>query len=316
MFKLSIVVPCFHNEANFPETYQVILTDVVSKLKDVEFEFVFVNDGSKDRTLDKLLALQAQDARVKVVDLTRNFGEFRAIVAGLEVASGDAMVVMSADLQDPPALIVDMYHEFQQGSEVVLACRKARNESKLKNFLANTYYKIVRLLVIKDYPKQGFDFFLIDKTVAQKLVLMQEKNSSIYVQLIWLGYPYKKIEYTRLEREKGHSMWSYSKRINLFLDTFVVFSHKPIRFFSSIGILFSLFGFGLALYYLYEKLAFNHNPSGWTSLIVVMLIIGGFQMIMLGVVGEYLWRTLDESRNRPLYLIRKVYQTHEQSKVD
>lgn len=202
MSKVSIVIPCYFNELNVAETYKVLVRDVFEKRKDIEFEIVFVDDGSRDKTLDELKKVQTYDNHVKIVKLSRNFGEFRAIVAGMSQATGDAIAVMSADLQDPPYLITEMIQYWQQGEKVVIAARNKRDEPWIKNFFANTYYRIVRKLVIADYPKQGFDFFLMDKSVAEILVNMQEKNSSIYVQLIWTGFNPKVIEYTRQAREK------------------------------------------------------------------------------------------------------------------
>ena len=306
--KISIVTPCYYNGMNIPETYEVIKRDVFDVCKDIDFEWVLVDDGSKDDTLEQALKIQQKDSRAKVVKLSRNFGEFRAIVAGMSKATGDAVVVISADLQDPPELIPEMIESWKKGNLVNLAVRKGREESKLKNFFADTYYKLVRKWVEPNYPKRGFDFFLIDKRVADELVEMQEKNSSIYLQLIWLGYTPTKIEYTR--REKGKSMWTYSKRINLFIDTFVVFSHKPIRFISESGFFLSLSGLVFAIYFLVDKCT-NDVLPGWTSLMVAMLLLSGFQMIMLGMLGEYMWRNLDESRSRPLYVIEKVFERNE-----
>ena len=309
--KVSIVVPCYFNELNIPETYSVIKKDVFENVKDIDFEIVFVDDGSKDRTFDELKKVHDIDSRVKIVKLSRNFGEFRAIIAGLSQATGDAMVVMSADLQDPPYLIAEMIQNWQAGEKVVIAARNKRNEPWIKNFFANTYYKIVRKLVIKDYPEQGFDFFLIDRSVSNILVNMQEKNSSIYVQLIWTGFNPKIIEYTRQAREKGKSMWSYRKRINLFIDTFIVFSYTPIRWISGFGFIMSISGFISALALIYDKLVHGTNVAGWTSLMVVVLVLAGVQMIMLGVIGEYMWRNLDESRKRPLYIIDQIIEGEE-----
>ena len=174
MTKISIVIPCYFNGMNIPETYPTIVRDVFEVRKDIDFELVFVDDGSKDDTLAQLLKVQENDARVKIVKLSRNFGEFRAIVAGLSQATGDAVAVMSADLQDPPSLIPQMISSWEKGNLVNLAVRSQREESPLKNFFADTYYKLVRKWVQPDYPKRGFDFFLIDKAVAEKLVLMQE----------------------------------------------------------------------------------------------------------------------------------------------
>lgn len=309
MKKLSIVVPCYFNELNIPYTYPAICKDVFDKRPDIEYELIFVDDGSKDQTLAELKRIQKQDSRIKIVKLSRNFGEFRAIVAGLSQATGDAIAVMSADLQDPPSLIPTMLKEWEKGEKVVIAARSGRKESWLKNFLANTYYKFVRKLVISDYPKQGFDFFVIDKSVAELLVNMQEKNSSIYVQLIWTGFKPKVIEYVRQDREEGKSMWTYKKRFDLFIDTFIVFSNKPIRWISSFGFLMSFIGFLAACYFICDKIFRGTDVAGWTSVICTILILAGVQLIMLGIIGEYMWRNLDESRKRPLYIIDEVIES-------
>ncbi|MBQ6221905.1 MAG: glycosyltransferase [Solobacterium sp.] len=305
MTKISIVTPCYYNGMNLPETYEVVKRDVFEKRKDLEFEWVLVDDGSGDDTFFQAYQLQQKDDRIRIVKLSRNFGEFRAIVAGLSVAEGDAVAVISADLQDPPELIPELISSWENGNPVNLAVRGGREESALKNWFADTYYRLVRRWVEPNYPKRGFDFFLIDRDVALKLVEMQEKNSSIYLQLIWLGYQPKTIEYTRREREKGKSMWSFRKRFDLFVDTFVVFSYKPIRFITFMGFLVSFIGMIMSVYYIIDKLT-HHVMPGWTSLMVVILLLSGFQMVMLGIIGEYMWRNLDESRNRPLYVIEKV----------
>ncbi|NCB33504.1 MAG: glycosyltransferase [Erysipelotrichia bacterium] len=312
MTKISIVIPCYFNELNIPDTYKVLCRDVFEVRKDVDFQIVFVDDGSRDNTLLELRKVQNTDSRIKIVKMSRNFGEFRAIVAGMSQADGDAIAVMSADLQDPPALIPEMITSWQSGNQVTLAVRKKREESALKNWFADTYYKIVRHWVEPNYPKRGFDFFLIDKAVAHKLVAMQEKNSSIYIQLIWLGYTPKTIEYTRRKREEGKSQWSFRKKFDLFLDTFVVFSHKPIRAISVMGTIISVIGFIMAIVFVIEWCQESVFP-GWTSLMVVTLLLSGFQMIMLGVIGEYVWRNLEETRKRPLYIIEKIiFQDHEE----
>lgn len=306
--KISIVTPCYYNQDNLPTTYQTIKKEVLDVCQDVEFELIFVDDGSQDATLAKLQAVQLMDPRVTVVKLSRNFGEFRAIIAGMEIASGDAVVVISADLQDPPSLIPQMIEEYRKGEKVVLAVRAKREESALKNWFADTYYKWVRRLVIHDYPKRGFDFFLIDRQVKDLLVNMKEKNSSVYIQIIWTGFNPKCIEYTREQRKEGKSMWTYKKRFDLFLDTFIIFSRTPIRIISFFGFALSFIGIVMAIYFLYDKL-FNHMPvQGWTSLMVVILLVSGFQMVMFGILGEYMWRTLDESRKRPLYIVDEIYK--------
>ena len=310
--KMSIVTPCYFNEKNLDDTWQAILHGVFEKSPQYEWEWVLVDDGSGDGTLNTALRLQEADHRIRIVKLSRNFGEFRAIVAGLSVAEGEAVAVISADLQDPPEMILEMVSSWERGNKVNLAVRRERREEALKNWFADTYYRLIRKWVIPDYPERGFDFFVIDRSVARQLVDMQEKNSSIYLQLIWLGYRPTVIEYTRKERDKGVSMWTYSKRINLFIDTFVVFSHRPIRFLTGVGAVFGVAAILFGIYVVIDKIV-NHTPAGWASVMLVLLLTASFQMIMMGVLGEYLWRNLDESRKRPLYVIDEVITKTEKS---
>ena len=306
MKTVSIVIPCYFNELNLLKTYKVLKEDVLDKRPDMQFEVICVDDGSKDNTLGVLKDLQALDSRIKIIKLSKNFGEFRAILAGLTHASGECMAVMSADLQDPPYLITEMIQAWENGEKVVIAARTDRKENWLKKLLAHTYYWFLRKLVIENYPKYGFDFFLIDKQVAQILVDMKEKNSTIYVQLIWTGFKPKVIDYIREDREDGKSMWTYWKRINLFIDTFIVFSYKPIRLISGLGILMSIFGFISAIYFIFEKVFLHNDVAGWTSLVVAVLVLAGVQLIMLGIIGEYIWRNLDETRKRPVFIVDEI----------
>ena len=311
--KLSIVTPCYFNEKNLEDTFRAIREEVFDRRPEVDWEWVLVDDGSGDRTLEVARDLQQRDGRIKIVKLSRNFGEFRAIVAGLSVAEGEAIAVISADLQDPPEMILRMMESWEAGSKVNLAVRKGREEGRLKNWFADTYYRLIRRWVIPDYPERGFDFFVIDRSVARQLVDMQEKNSSIYLQLIWLGYKPTILEYTRKERDKGVSMWTYSKRLNLFVDTFIVFSHRPIRMLTGVGLVVGLLALIFGVYVVFDKII-NHTPAGWASVMLVLLLSTSFQMVMMGVLGEYLWRNLDESRKRPLYVIDQVITRAEKEK--
>ena len=313
--KLSIVTPCYFNEKNLDDTYAEIVRSVFEKKPEYEWEWVLVDDGSGDDTLAVARRLQEKDARIRIVKLSRNFGEFRAIVAGLSAAEGEAVAVISADLQDPPEMIPHMVESWEKGNKVNLAVRGGREESRLKNWFADTYYKLIRKWVIPDYPRRGFDFFVIDRSVARELVRMQEKNSSIYLQLIWLGYKPTMIEYTRRERDKGVSMWTYSKRFNLFFDTFIVFSHRPIRFLTAVGVVFGILAFAFGIYVIIDKIV-NHTPAGWASVILAVLMSTSFQMIMMGILGEYLWRNLDESRKRPLYVIDEIIEKKEPASAE
>ena len=306
MKTVSIVIPCYFNELNIAKTYDVLKKDVLDLRDDIKFEIIFVDDGSKDNTLLELNKVQKIDNRIRIIKLSKNFGEFRAILAGMSYSTGDCVAVMSADLQDPPYLITEMIQNWENGEKVVIAARSARLEGKLKTFLAHTYYWFLRKLVIEDYPKFGFDFFLIDRQVANILIDMKEKNSTIYVQVIWTGFKPKVIEYVRQDRTDGQSMWSYWKRINLFIDTFIVFSYKPIRFISFMGIVMSLFGFISAIYFIIERMIKGVEVQGWTSLVVAVLVLAGVQLIMLGIIGEYIWRNLDETRKRPIFIVDEI----------
>ncbi len=306
MKTVSIVIPCYFNELNIAKTYDVLKKDVLDLRDDIKFEIIFVDDGSKDNTLLELKKVQKIDNRIRIIKLSKNFGEFRAILAGMSYSTGDCVAVMSADLQDPPYLITEMIQNWENGEKVVIAARSARLEGKLKTFLAHTYYWFLRKLVIEDYPKFGFDFFLIDRQVANILIDMKEKNSTIYVQVIWTGFKPKVIEYVRQDRTDGQSMWSYWKRINLFIDTFIVFSYKPIRFISFMGIVMSLFGFISAIYFIIERMIKGVEVQGWTSLVVAVLVLAGVQLIMLGIIGEYIWRNLDETRKRPIFIVDEI----------
>lgn len=308
MKTVSIVIPCYFNELNIAKTYDVLKKDVLDLRDDIKFEIIFVDDGSKDNTLLELKKVQKIDNRIRIIKLSKNFGEFRAILAGMSYSTGDCVAVMSADLQDPPFLITEMIENWENGEKVVIAARSARLEGKLKTFLAHTYYWFLRKLVIEDYPKFGFDFFLIDRQVANILIDMKEKNSTIYVQVIWTGFKPKVIEYVRQDRTDGQSMWSYWKRINLFIDTFIVFSYKPIRFISFMGIVMSLFGFISAIYFIIERMIKGVEVQGWTSLVVAVLVLAGVQLIMLGIIGEYIWRNLDETRKRPIFIVDEIIE--------
>ena len=308
--KLSIVTPCYYNEKNLDDTWAEIREAVFDRMPEYDWEWILVDDGSEDGTLQVAKRLQQEDGRIRIVKLSRNFGEFRAVVAGLSVAKGEAVAVICADLQDPPSLIPELVASWKRGNKVNLAVRAGREGSKLKNWFADTYYHLIRKWVIPNYPERGFDFFLVDKTVAQELVRMQEKNSSIYLQLIWLGYKPTILEYNQKDRENGVSMWTYSKRINLFVDTFIVFSHKPIRFLTGAWLVLGLISIIYGIYTIFDKII-NHTPAGYASVMLAVLLTSSFQMVMTGILGEYLWRNLDESRKRPLYVIDEVIEQQE-----
>lgn len=302
--KLSIVIPIYFNENNLQPFYTK-LNEVFIKLKEVDYEIVFVDDGSMDNSYAKMQELRKIDSNIKLIKLAKNFGSHVAILAGLTYCTGDCATVISADLQDPPFIILEMIEKYQMGREVILAVREDREESAIQKFCSNTYYRLMRRYALSNMPLGGFDCFLIDRKVIDVLVRMQEKNSSIMGQILWSGFSVDKIYYIRKEREIGKSRWTLSKKIKLFIDSFMAFSYVPIRMMTFLGILFSCISFIYAIIVFINKLKYGVIIEGWTSLMIIILLVSGIQLIFLGIIGEYLWRTMDESRKRPIFIVDK-----------
>jgi dolichol-phosphate mannosyltransferase len=298
--KLSIVIPLYYNEKNIPVTYAKLKEEVLPHLPD--YELILVDDGSKDNSYTEALKLREQDDKVKVIKLSRNFGQHVAIYAGLEHITGNCAVVISADLQDPPELILQMFAKYQDGYKVVLAIREARDESWSQKLFSKTYYKLMKKYAIKDMPLGGFDCFLADKQVIEVLTKIEEKNTSLFAQVLWLGFKRAEVHYTRQAREIGTSRWTFSKKFKLVIDSLLAFSYVPIRAISVIGLIDCIFSLGYAFYIIIQKLIWGAN-AGWSSLMVAIMFTSGVQMLTLGIIGEYLWRNFDESRKRPLYVL-------------
>lgn len=306
MDKVSIIVPIYYNELNIPQLYEQMKEKILSRT-DFEAEIVCVDDGSKDGSYKALLELREKDDRFKVVKLSRNFGSHTAILAGFAHATGDCMTMVAADLQEPLEIIIEMYEKWKQGKKVVIAVRKDREDGFFQKLFSNTYYSLMQKYALKDMPSGGFDCFFIDKKVRDVLVSMNEKNSSIVGQVLWAGFEMDKIYYVRKKREIGESKWTLSKKIKLFIDSFMAFSYVPIRFISTLGIVISIVGFILAVFLIVNKFMFNVPVQGWTTMMITLLMLSGIQMLTLGVIGEYLWRNFDESRGRPTYIVEETH---------
>ena len=306
MDKVSIIVPIYYNELNIPHLYEQMKEKILSRT-DFEAEIVCVDDGSKDGSYKALLELREKDNRFKVVKLSRNFGSHTAILAGFAHATGDCMTMVAADLQEPLEIIIEMYEKWKQGKKVVIAVRKDREDGFFQKLFSNTYYFLMQKYALKDMPSGGFDCFFIDKKVRDVLVSMNEKNSSIVGQVLWAGFEMDKIYYVRKKREIGESKWTLSKKIKLFIDSFMAFSYVPIRFISTLGIFISIVGFILAVFLIVNKFMFNVPVQGWTTMMITLLMLSGIQMLTLGVIGEYLWRNFDESRGRPTYIVEETH---------
>ena len=303
MGKLSIVIPVYFNQDSLALLYQD-LKDKVFEFVD-DYEIVFVDDGSEDNSYQVILDLAKEDAKIKALRLSRNFGSHAAILAGLSESSGDCVAIKAADMQEPSELLLDMYECWKKGNNVVLAVREKREDSSISRFFANLYYGIIRKIAIPSMPKSGFDMFLIDRKVIKVLELMDEKNTSIMGQVLWCGFKRGIVYYTRKKRETGKSRWTLGKKIKLVLDTVLGFSYFPVRFISIMGILFFLFSVAYLIFILLARIFVGFPVQGWSALMVVSLFSSGMIMLTLGVLGEYIWRTLDASRNRPVYIVEE-----------
>lgn len=304
MRKLSIVIPVYYNEDNLIPLYKDMKKKVLDKI-DYDYELIFVNDGSKDRSLEVLKQLAERDRKIRVISLSRNFGSHAAILCGLTHSAGDCAVVKAADLQEPSELILDMVDSWKKGNNVVLAVRSGRDESKSQSLFANLYYWLVRKAALPNMPKGGFDVYLLDRKVIEVLSRLDEKNSALTGQILWSGFKTDVVYYRRLAREIGESKWTLKKKIRLVMDTLFSFSTLPITVVLGIGTA-SFFGAVVwALVVLTCKLMGLIQVSGWTTLFIFNLFSFGIIMLTLGVLGEYLWRTFDASRNRPPYVIEE-----------
>ncbi|MHC1749545.1 MAG: glycosyltransferase family 2 protein [Cellulosilyticaceae bacterium] len=302
--KLSIIVPVYFNEENIPLLYPQLKKFIIDNNK-FDYEIVFVDDGSQDNSYQELLKLTQIDPNIKVIKLAKNFGSHTAILAGLSYCTGDCATSIAADLQDPPEIILEMFGKWLNGSKVVLAVRADREESRVQKFFSNTYYKLMKKFALKDMPEGGFDCFLIDRKVINILSQLEEKNTSIMGQILWCGFKPEKIYYVRKKREVGESKWTLSKKIKLFVDSFMAFSYFPIRFISSLGFIIAGAGFIYGIIIILNKFINGTPIQGWTSLMVMMLFLFGINMVMLGILGEYLWRNFDETRKRPVFIIEE-----------
>jgi polyisoprenyl-phosphate glycosyltransferase len=306
--RFSIVVPIYFNELNLPETIPRLLA-LESSLAGYQLELVFVDDGSGDRSLDVLLEYRERyPDKLVVVKLTRNFGSMSAIQAGFTVATGDCVGMIAADLQDPPEMFLDMIAHWEKGVKAAFAVRSDREESWSQKLFANTYYAMMRRFAIRDYPAGGFDFFLVDRQVVDEVNRIQEKNTNLMSLIFWLGHGSVILPYVRRNRTKGISRWTLSKKVKLFIDSFVAFSYLPIRFLSTVGLLVAASSFLYGGFVGYSWLMHKIAVKGWSALMILLTFTAGLQMTMLGVLGEYLWRILDETRKRPAYVIDRVHR--------
>ncbi len=304
MSKISIIIPVYYNSDTLMLLYEDMKEKILGQLGD--YEIVMVDDGSGDDSWSVMNHIREMDERVKCVRLSRNFGEHAAILAGLSQCTGDCAVTKQADLQEDSELIVRLYDKWKEGNKVVLAVREQRDEPAIKKFFANMYYSIVRKTIDKKMPKGGFDCYLLDRQAIEVLLRLDEKNSSLSLQVLWIGFKSDNVYFHRKDREVGKSRWTFSKKFKLVFDSMMSFSYFPIKFMSGLGVVMAVLAFIWILAVVIEFITIGTPVKGWSTLMCLVLFSAGMILLMLGVLGEYLWRTLDATRNRPVFIIDTV----------
>ena len=301
---ISIVVPAY-NEAEVLTEFHNTVDKVLSELP-VDLEIVYINDGSTDNTLDIINGLRAEDKRITLIDLSRNFGKEIALTAGLHKAAGDAVVVIDADLQDPPEIIPELIKEWQNGYDVVYAKRTLRSgESLLKKTTAHFFHRIIQRVGKFSIPEDTGDFRILSRRAVNALNTLKEHHRFMKGLFAWIGFKQKAVFYKRDSRRAGKSKWSYWRLWNLALDGITSFTIAPLKISTYIGTITALSAFGYGIYMVIETLLHGNEVPGYPSLIVIILMLGGIQLVAIGILGEYLGRIFNETKQRPLYFINE-----------
>jgi polyisoprenyl-phosphate glycosyltransferase len=307
MKKISILIPAYNEQEVMEHLYHRLGT-LANDNKSYEFEFLFVNDGSRDKTMDIIKEYAAADERVAYLDLSRNFGKEIAMLAGLDHATGDATVIIDADLQDPPELIPEMIKFWEQGYDDVYAKRNSREgESWLKKFSSKLYYRILQKATHITIQQDTGDFRLLDKRCVDALTQIRESQRYTKGMFSWIGYNKKEITYDRDPRHAGETKWNYAKLINFAIDGLTSFTTAPLRISSVLGFIVSLAAFIFIVIIIIKTAMFGDPVEGYPSLMAVVLFLGGLQLLSLGVIGEYIGRIFNETKNRPLYFVEEYH---------
>ena len=303
MKKITILIPCYNEEQNLPLIYPE-LVKLMDSNQAYEWELLFVNDGSHDGTLELLHQLREKDGRVNFVSLSRNFGKEVAMLAGFDYAKGDCLVIIDADLQDPPSLIPEMIHWWEQGYDDVYARRKSRGkESWLRKRLSMMFYRLLQQSSRFDVLQNVGDFRLLDRRCVNALKRMRESERYTKGMYSWIGFKKKEIEFDRGDRQAGKSSWNYRQLFSLAIDGITSFSSLPLRISTIAGFFISMMAFIYMMVVFVKKLIWGNPVQGYPSLLVIILFLGGIQLLSLGIIGEYIGRIYSESKNRPDYFV-------------
>lgn len=306
---LSIIVPCYNEEESVPLFYaEMKKQEEFFHSKDVEFEFIFVNDGSKDRTVEVVRELHEQDERVHMVSFSRNFGKESAILAGLEKATGDFTVLMDADLQDPPAILPEMYQYIEEGYDSVATRRVDRKgEPPIRSFFARRFYGLIRKISKTEIVDGARDYRLMTRQVTDAILSMKEYNRFSKGIFGWVGYKTKWLEYENVERAAGETKWSFWKLFLYALDGIMAFSTVPLSMASMFGILFCALAFVFMIFIFVRALIYGDPVAGWPSMVCIMTFIGGVQLLCIGIMGQYMSKMYMEVKDRPKYLVKEEF---------
>jgi dolichol-phosphate mannosyltransferase len=305
-YKISIIIPFLNEEDNI-----LFLTESLSSFfsaeKAYKAEILFVDDGSKDKSLQLLKTIKHQNYDCKIISLSKNFGSHAALRAGILNATGDFICFIYADLQDPLSLIDELYLNCSHGTDICWATREATENGFVERTFSKTYSFLMKKYAIASYPHNGFDIVMFNTKVQNCLNQNIENNSTVFLQILILGFKQDTIFYKKQARKKGKSKWTISKKIKLVVDSFIAFSYAPIRFVTLTGIFLFVIGLLWTIYIVVRKFTYNDLESGWPALVSILTIGFGITNISLGIIAEYLWRTLDSSRKRPVFIITDIF---------
>lgn len=304
---LTVIIPIYNEYDSIPFLVES-LNEFFRNHKDLDTEIIFVNDGSRDNSIQRLSEVKHESYKAKLISFSQNYGSHAALRAGIMHSQSQYITFLYADLQDPVQNIITMYDKMKEGNDIVWAHRAGTQNSFFERQFSKFYSKLMQKYVNRRYPSRGFDVLLFNRKVADAVNRNVEGNSSIFLQILNLGFRQDFVEYQKIARKQGKSKWTLGKKVKLLIDSFVAFSFAPIRLVSLIGILFFLAGIIWSGYIIFRKLVFDDLASGWPALLSILMIGFGITNISLGIIAEYLWRTLDASRKRPVFIVDEIIE--------